>query len=252
MKHYYRYWPVLAIIKQYLSNRKKWLAQDLKAEHDDPGLPGSNKSQNKAHKMDEESEGDSSHITKAKGLKTASKKCHLNGSGKGLGVEVEELEDKELEDKELEDKELEDKELEDEELEDKELEDKELEDEELEDKELEDKELEDKELEDKELEDKELEDKELEDKELEDEELEEVEEVEGESDDDEVKEDDEDGADLEDDKAEMEICESYGGCHGALGHNDKEDGNEIPPVKKSVEYHLFLTYLSLTWTLYCK
>ena len=54
MKYYHGYWPVLAIIKQYLSNIKKRLARDLKAEHDDPALPGSNESQNMAPKVDEE------------------------------------------------------------------------------------------------------------------------------------------------------------------------------------------------------
>jgi len=169
MKHYYGYWPVLAIIKQYLSNRKKRLAQDLKAEHDDPGLPGSNESQNKAPKADEELEGnesDSSRITKAKGLKTASKKRRLNGSGKGLGVEAES--EDEVGDEEDEDEEV------------------------------------------------------------------------GESKD---EDEDEDEADPEDDKAEMEIYEYYGGGRGALDRNGKEDDDEIPAVGKSVEYHLFLTYL---------
>ena len=138
MKHYYGYWPVLAIIKQYLSNTKKRLAQDLKAEHDDPGLPGSNESQSKAPKVDEELEGnenDSSRITKAKGLKTASKKCRLNSSGKGSGVEAEsqdEVEELEDEDEEDEDEEVEALEVEDEEVEDEEVEEAEVEDEEVE------------------------------------------------------------------------------------------------------------------------
>ena len=50
MKHYHGYWPVLAIIKQYLSNVKKRLAEDLKAEQNDPGLPGKMKAQNKPQK----------------------------------------------------------------------------------------------------------------------------------------------------------------------------------------------------------
>ena len=44
MKSYHGYWPVLAIIKQYLGNVKKNLARDLNAEQDDTGLPGSNES----------------------------------------------------------------------------------------------------------------------------------------------------------------------------------------------------------------
>jgi len=50
MKRYHGYWPVLAIIKQYLSNVKKRLAEDLKAEQNDPGLPGKMKAQNKPQK----------------------------------------------------------------------------------------------------------------------------------------------------------------------------------------------------------
>ena len=208
MKHYYGYWPVLAIIKQYLSNIKKRLAQDLKAEHDDPGLPGSNESQNTAPKADEELGGDednSSRITKAKGLKTASKKRRLNGSGKGLGVEAEsqdEVEESEGEESEGEESEHEESEHEESEDEDEEVEESEVESEEVE------------------------------------------------GDEDEVKEDDDDEADLEDDKAEMEICEYYGGGRGALDRNGKEDDDEIPPIEKSVEYHVFFAYLSLTWTLF--
>jgi hypothetical protein len=44
MNYYHGYWPVLAIIKQYLSNVKKRLARDLKAEQQDSCLPGSRKS----------------------------------------------------------------------------------------------------------------------------------------------------------------------------------------------------------------
>ena len=44
MKSYHGYWPVLAIIKQYLGNVKKNLARDLNVEQDDTCLPGSNKS----------------------------------------------------------------------------------------------------------------------------------------------------------------------------------------------------------------
>ena len=43
MKCYHGYWPVLAIIKQYLGNVKKNLARDLEAEQDDTRLPGSKK-----------------------------------------------------------------------------------------------------------------------------------------------------------------------------------------------------------------
>lgn len=67
MKYYHGYWPVLAIIKQYLSNVKKRLAEDLKAEQNDPGLPGKMKAQKKPQKrytsgsdveLDEESKAD--------------------------------------------------------------------------------------------------------------------------------------------------------------------------------------------------
>jgi cobalamin biosynthesis protein CobT len=86
MKHYHGYWPVFAIIKQYLSNIKKRFARDLKAEQDDAALPGPN-----------ESGDDSSHMTK---------RCHLDGSGKGgKAVRDEESEDEELE---FEDEEFED------------------------------------------------------------------------------------------------------------------------------------------------
>lgn len=110
MKHYHGYWPVLAIIKQYLSNIKKRLAQDLKAEQGDPGLPGSIESQNIAPKVDEEYGDDSSHIRNAKVPKKAAsktgktKKHHSNGSGKasrigsGKASRIEELEDVESED----------------------------------------------------------------------------------------------------------------------------------------------------------
>jgi hypothetical protein len=39
MKYYHGYWPVLAIIKQYLTNVKKRLARDLNAEQQDLRLP---------------------------------------------------------------------------------------------------------------------------------------------------------------------------------------------------------------------
>jgi len=50
MRYYHGYWPVLAIIKQYLSNVKKRLAEDLKAEQNDRGLPGKMKAQKKPQK----------------------------------------------------------------------------------------------------------------------------------------------------------------------------------------------------------
>ena len=50
MKYYHGYWPVLTIIKQYLLNVKKWLAKDLKAEQNDPGLPEKMKAQKKPQK----------------------------------------------------------------------------------------------------------------------------------------------------------------------------------------------------------
>jgi hypothetical protein len=136
MKYYHGYWPVLAIIKQYLSNIKKRLARDLKAEHDDPALPGSNESQNMTPKVD--------------------------------GDEFEEGDEDEVK----------------------------------------------------------------------------------------VDSDDDDETDLEDDKAEMEIYEDFG---GALDHNSKQDDDDErhksndggnPPVEQSVGYRLFLIYLSLTWTLF--
>jgi hypothetical protein len=208
MDHYYGYWPVLAIIKQYLSNVKKRLAQDLKAEQDDAGLPGSksNESQNTTPKADEKVEGDtggSSRIKNANNLKTAApektKKRRPNGSGKGrkaLGVE-EELKDVESEDEESED---------------------------------------------------ELSEFEVEER-----------------DEDEMKVDggDETDLDSEDDKAEMEICDYYASGMGLDCNSKQDDDNErhksndggTLAVEKSVEYRLFLIYLSLTWTwdaFYCK
>lgn len=51
MKYYQGYWPVLAIIKQYLGNAKKRLVRDLKAEQADRGLPGSNANSKRRHKV---------------------------------------------------------------------------------------------------------------------------------------------------------------------------------------------------------
>ena len=105
MKHYHGYWPVLAIIKQYLSNIKKRLARDLKAEHEDPGLPGSDESesQNMTPDVDEELGHDrdtSGHNIRNKNdlKKAASKKTkrrRLNDSGKAF--REEEFEDTESE-----------------------------------------------------------------------------------------------------------------------------------------------------------
>jgi hypothetical protein len=50
MKYYQGYWPILAIIKQYLSNVKKRLAEDLKAEKNNHSLPGEMKAQKKPQK----------------------------------------------------------------------------------------------------------------------------------------------------------------------------------------------------------
>ena len=49
MKYYHGYWPVLAIIKQYLLDVKKQLEKDVKAEQKDLGLPGKTKAQKKTH-----------------------------------------------------------------------------------------------------------------------------------------------------------------------------------------------------------
>jgi hypothetical protein len=175
MKHYHGYWPVLAIIKQYLSNIKKRLAQDLKAERDDPALPGSKEPRNIAPKVKE----DSSHIRNAKEPANKKTKKHpLNGSGKALQGAEEELEDVEYEAEESEDEE---------------------------------------------------------------------------SDEDEVDLDDEDEIDLEDDKAEMEMYEHYSKQVDEDERHKRKDGERIPPVETSVEYQLFLIYLSLTSTLfYCE
>lgn len=181
MKHYYGYWPVLAIIKQYLSNIKKRLAQDLKAEQDDHGLPGSNESRNTTVELEGDRD-DSSHIADANDVKKAAprktRRRHLNGSSKVLG-ESEESEESEDEFEEFQ-----------------------------------------------------------------------VDsEVDLESDEDEV----DDEADLEDDAAEMEIYEYYS---GDLDRNSKQDNEDerhksddegIPPLEESVEYRLFLIYLSLIW-----
>jgi len=51
LKYYQGYWPVLAIIKQYLGNAKKRLVRDLKAEQADRGLPGSNANSKRRHKV---------------------------------------------------------------------------------------------------------------------------------------------------------------------------------------------------------
>ena len=88
MKHYHGYWQVLAIIKQYLANIKKRLAQDLKSEQEDPGLPESNfkEPQNKMPKVDKElkhDRHDSSHIRNPKDLEKTTPKKTKKHSAKG-------------------------------------------------------------------------------------------------------------------------------------------------------------------------
>ena len=55
MKYYHGYWPVLAIIKQYLTNVKKRLTRDLNAEQQDLRLPGSEGGKNQMKANSEKS-----------------------------------------------------------------------------------------------------------------------------------------------------------------------------------------------------